>query len=191
MALRLFQEMYYLAHYENLGSILERGILSHEQVAQAGLMRVDISEPGAQRWRAQAEPVFGRAIHAYVPLYFNPRNPMLFSRKYLQHQLVVLRVSADAVNTAPQALFTDGNAACRNTRFSTDFDVLKPAEPVLQAPYWNHFADGRRLRCAEALVPNRVAPQFIDAVACNNLPLARHLQQQFGLAAQVDSSLFF
>ncbi len=88
-----------MAHYENLGSILERGILSHALVAQAGLAHVDISLPGAQQWRARPEPVFGCAIHAYVPLYFNPRNPMLYLRRHQQHELVVLCVAADAVKT--------------------------------------------------------------------------------------------
>lgn len=191
MALHLFQELYYMAHYENLGSILERGILSHALMAQAGLVHVDISLPGAQQWRARPEPVFGCAIHAYVPLYFNPRNPMLYLRRHQQHELVVLCVSADAVKTAEQALFTDGNAACRDTRFSAGFDVVNPAAPVLEAAYWNDFPDGRRMRCAEALVLDCVAPHFIEGVACNNFRLARHLQQQYGLPVGVDNSLFF
>jgi hypothetical protein len=191
MALRLFQKLYYMAHYENLGSILERGILSHALVAQAGLVHVDISQPGAQQWRARPEPVSGYAIPAYVPLYFNPRNPMLYVRRHQQHELVLLCVSANAVKTAGQALFTDGNAACRDTRFSTGFDVVKLSEPVLEAAYWSNFPDGRRQRCAEALVLDRVAPHFIDGVVCNNLRLARHLKQQHGLAVGVDGSLFF
>lgn len=191
MALRLFQELYYIAHQQNLGSILEHGILSHTLVAQAGLGHVDVSDPGAQQWRALPEPVFGRPIHAYVPLYFNPRNPMLYVRRKQQHDLVMLCLSTKAVETAEQALFTDGNAACRNTHFSASFDVLKPAEPVLEAAYWHNFPEGRRMRCAEALVLDRVAPHFIDRVACNNLPLAQRLQQQYGLAAAVDKSLFF
>ena len=191
MALRLFKELYYLAHYENLGSIVERGIFSHALVGQTGVQHVDISQPGAQQWRALPEPVFGCAIHAYVPLYFNPRNPMLFVRREQQHELVVLRVSAQAVKSAGQALFTDGNAASRATRFSTGFEVVKSATPVLEAAYWGDFLDGRRMRCAEALVLDRVAPHFIEGVACNNSGLAQHLHKQCGLQVEVDRSLFF
>ena len=191
MALRLFQELYYIAHFDNLGSILERGIFSHAWVTQTGVERVDISEPGAQRWRALAEPVFGRAIHAYVPMYINPRNPMLYVRRPLQHELVVLCVSVDAVHAARQALFTDGNAACRATRFSTALDVVEPAVPVLRAGYWGDFPDGRRMRCAEALVLDQVAPHFITRVACNNLALVQRARQQLGLQVEVDHSLFF
>lgn len=191
MALRLFQELYYLAHFENMDSIVERGIFSHALVRQTGVQHVDISQPGAQQWRALAEPVFGCAIHAYVPLYFNPRNPMLFVRRHQQRDLVVLRVSLNAVKSAGQALFTDGNASCRATRFSTGFEVVEAATPVLEASYWSDFADGRRMRCAEALVLNRVEPHFIEGVACNNSGLARRLQQQCGLPVEVDSALFF
>ena len=137
------------------------------------------------------EPVFGCAIHAYVPLYFNPRNPMLFVRREQQHELVVLRVSAQAVKSAGQALFTDGNAASRATRSSTGFEVVKSATPVLEAAYWGDFLDGRRMRCAEALVLDRVAPHFIEGVACNNSGLAQHLHKQCGLQVEVDRSLFF
>ena len=191
MPLRLFEELYYMTHYQNVGSILERGILSHSQVEQLGLQRVDISDPGVQRWRALPEPVFGRPIHAYAPLYFNPRNPMLFARRAMQRNLVLLRVSADAVHTASQALFTDGNAACRYTQFSTCFDVVRSAWPVLEAAYWNGFSDGTRMRCAEALVLDSVAPHFILGAACNNPALARHLQLKHGLEARVDGSFFF
>lgn len=193
MALHIFQELYYMAHCDNLSSILEHGILSHAQIEQTGVARVDISEPGAQQWRARAEPVFGCAIHAYVPMYFNPRNPMLYVRRHLQHELVVLSISADAVKTAGQALFTDGNAACRDTRFSADFAVVEAAEPVLKGGYWSAFPDGRRMRCAEALVLHRVAPHFIERVACNNLELMQRLQQRHELQVEieVDTSLFF
>ncbi len=191
MPLRLFEELYYMTDYRNVGSILERGILSHSRVEELGLQRVDISEPGVQRWRALPEPVFDLPIHAYAPLYFNPRNPMMFVRRHLQRNLVLLRVSPDAVHTATQALFTDGNAACRNTRFSTSFDIVRPVEPVLEANYWNGFPEGGRMRCAEALVLDVVPPQFILGAACNNPALARHLRLNHGLDATVDGSFFF
>ena len=103
----------------------------------------------------------------------------------------MLRVSAQAVKSAGQALFTDGNAASRATRFSTGFEVVKSATPVLEAAYWGDFLDGRRMRCAEALVLDRVAPHFIEGVACNNSGLAQHLHKQCGLQVEVDRSLFF
>ena len=124
-------------------------------------------------------------------MYFNPRNPMLFARRHQQHELVVLTIATDAVRLAGQALFTDGNAACRDTRFSTSFDVVRKAEPVLRADYWSQWPDGRRLRCAEAMVLHEVGPEFIERVTCNNLALARRLRQQYRLEVDVDASLFF
>ena len=103
MALRLFHELYYMAHHENLGSIAERGILSHSLVGLAGVEHVDISEPGAQQWRALPEPVFGASIHAYVPLYFNPRNPMLYSRLRQQRVLATVHLSKRTVWSLSEA----------------------------------------------------------------------------------------
>ena len=62
---------------------------------------------------------------------------------------------------------------------------------MLEAAYWSNFANGSRMRCAEALVLDSVAPRFILGAACNNPALAQHLQFEHGLQACVDRSFFF
>lgn len=190
MAWRLFDCLYYMTHRKNLGSILARGILSHNEVARQGIERVDISDPGAQRWRARCEPVFGRAIHDYVPLYFNPRNPMLFKRHKMQAELVILAISTDAVRACDR-LFSDGNAASRATRFSADSGILHSAVEVLRADRWTGFEDGGRRRCAEALVLARVAPGHIRQVLCSSIAGAESVRRTHGVAAQRDCDFFF
>lgn len=190
-ALRLFQELYYMVHTGNVRSIAERGILSHRGVRQNGLECVDISDPGAQRWRSLPEPVFGRPVHAYVPLYFNPRNPMLFVRRHLQHALAILCLSPAVLESAGRVLYTDGNAASRSTQFSTDSALVETVRPVLESNYWADFNDGRRMRCAEALVLDRIEPHFIQRVACNNLAHAHALEWACDLPVEIDKSLFF
>lgn len=191
MALRLFQELYYMAHYKNLASILEHGILSHTLVNKANVEHVDISLAGAQQWRRGLEPVFFHSIHDYVPLYFNPRNPMLYSRREQQRNLVILCISTEVLSSGTKILFTDGNAACKSTQFSTSTDVVQPAVPVLEAPSWNQFSEGRRMRCAETLVLHDVPPKFIEKVVCNNTLLALHLKNQHDINVTIDPSFFF
>lgn len=180
-----------MTHYQNLASILEHGILSHALVAKAKLEHVDISLAGAQQWRTGLEPVFFHSIHDYVPLYFNPRNPMLYSRREQQRNLVILCVSTEVLSSGTKILFTDGNAACKNTQFSTSTDVVQPAVPVLEAPSWNQFSEGRRMRCAETLVLHHVPPKFIEKVVCNNTLLALRLKNQHDINIAIDPSFFF
>ena len=190
MAWRLFDGLYYIAHRKNLGSILARGILSHNEVVRQGIARVDISDPGAQRWRRRCELVFGRSIHDYVPLYLNPRNPMLFKRHKMQADLVILAVSTDAVRGGDR-LFSDGNAASRVTRFSDNSDILRNAIEVLRADRWCDFEDGGRRRCAEALVLARVSPMHIRQVLCSSLTGAEFVRRAHPVAARLDRDFFF
>lgn len=191
MAVRLGEELYYMTHHENLASILERGILCHSRVVRDCVQRVDISDPGVQQWRERCEPVFGRPIHDYVPLYFNPRNPMLSRRRQLQNALVILVISNRALDCKDSVLFADGNAACKATRFSASACILSGSAPVLQADNWHDIPDGKRRRCAEALVHQHLRPQLITSVVCSNAALAGLLHARLGVQAVVDASLFF
>lgn len=185
-----FPRVYHLTHRQNLASIMARGVLSHTGIARQGLQRVDISDPGVQRWRGRTEPVYQRAIHDYVPLYFNPRNAMLFSRRAVQQELVVLVFSR--VRLARQEhLYTDGNAASRCTRFAPHADILEDARDVLLAPGWAGFADGKRRRCAEMLVYERIAPVCVQAVLCASGDLAQEVERQYRVPAQVPHRLYF
>ena len=173
MTWRLFDDLYYIVHRCNLGSILARGILSYNEVVRQGIGRVDISDPGAQRWRSRCEPVFGHSIHDYVPLY-----------------LVILAVSTDALRGAVR-LFSDGNAASRCTRFSTDSSILRTALDVLQADRWCAFEDGGRRRCAEALVFRQVPTTHIRKVLCHSAAGAKAVQREHDFPAAVDQDFFF
>lgn len=190
MTWRLFDHLYYIAHRRNLGSILARGILSHNEVERLQIERIDISDPDVQRWRGRCEPVFGRSIHDYVPLYMNPRNPMLCKLQRRQADLVILAVSTDAVR-GPDRLFSDGNAASRSTRFSDHSGVLRGAIDVLSADRWDGFEDGGRRRCAEALVLRHVAPVHICKVLCHSAASAQAVQSEHAIAAEPDQSFFF
>lgn len=191
MALRVFYELYHMTHYSNLPSILERGLLSHNSVAASEIGRVDISEPNVQHRRARPEPVFCRPIHDYVPLYFNPRNPMLYYRKNLQHEIVILRIAVEVCDLGLPILFTDGNAASQDTRFSCSPEVIKDSMAALDAEYWTNFQDGKRRRCAEVLVPDRLDVCHIKGIACYSQALGKSLSTRLSRQVTVDPALYF
>jgi len=158
--------MWHLTHRDNVDKILERGILSHRESHQLGLNNIDISDPGAQRWRERSDNPHDRKIHEFAPFYINPKNPMLYVRRSLQDELCLLEVSLSALESN-QYLITDGNAASRDTQFFDSVEKLNQLPwDVLRAQYWTNFADGRRKRCAEILVYPKVSARMINCIHC-------------------------
>lgn len=158
--------LWHMTHVNNLDSILHSGILNHGQARQSHQV-TDISDAGVQENRMAKEPVYGRAIHDYAPLYINPRNPMLYRLKDIAFDLCLLEVSLDVLtgHSSKGLLFSSGNAAARNTRFYRDLAEL-PQLPwdVLCADFWSDFDDGKRKACAEFLIYPNIDPAMIIGI---------------------------
>lgn len=167
MSVDLYNKAYHFTHVDNLRTIARHGLLSHSHVNASGLARCDISDPEVQRRRGRLEPVYARRIHDYVPLYLNPRNPMLYKLRRLADQLVMLAFDISDFLPVP-TLFADGNAACGATRFGDALNTVYPSNDVLRAEYWNVFREGSRRRCAEFLVPDRIPVSLISSVHARN-----------------------
>lgn len=149
--------LYHITSIRNLKSIFQHGILSHNEAYQQKLIQEDISMDEVQRRRRCAvDSIFSCPIHDYASLYFNARNPMLSKKRELRQTLVVLGVDP-AVLAADRTVFTDGNAGSDSTLFYHDLlDLDKVPWAVLNAQYWTDYEDGKRQRCAEALIYPRV-----------------------------------
>jgi hypothetical protein len=157
---------------------------------ERGLRHIDIADPGAQRWRDRPEPVYNRSIHDYVPLYINPRNPMLYVRRDLHKELVILKISASVAENCT-AVYTDGNAASRETKFSTSREVMKNSLPVLSADFWNEHSDGKRLRCAEVLIYPNVQRMYFEGAICSNGGTAEAAHSASCLTTVINPHMFF
>lgn len=156
--------LWHMTHIANLDTVMRYGLLSHNEARNSGMLKQDISDSDVQCRRAAQEPVNGKSMHSYVPFYVNPKNAMLYRRQEIQHDICILGVSLDALENACH-VFTDGNAACDATWFSNHpEDVEFMPWEVLQAPRWNTFIDGKRLRCAEVMQLGKVAPEMIRTI---------------------------
>ena len=186
-----FPFFYHMTHKNNLAGILKHGILSHADVlVRDDVLAVDISDAGAQRWRDREESANHRAIHDYAPLYINPKNPMLFVRRNLQHEIVILKISPSVLKDG-QHVYSDGNAASRDTKFSSNSNIVADSIDALNAAYWANCVDGKRRRCAELLVYPGVQPIHIVSAICNNNALAKEIAMGAALQIEVDPSMFF
>ena len=126
-------------------------------------MRADIADLNVVARRSE-RVVFSRPLHDYVPLYFTPRNPMLYVRRDMQDDIVILCLDRNLI-FGDGAVFTDGNAASNPTSFFNDLRHLGSLDwQCIRAERWNEFEDGRRKRCAEVLVPDHIPFARVERV---------------------------
>jgi hypothetical protein len=158
-------ELHYLTPIVNVPSILEHGILSHQSAQDIEHQSVAMEE--IQDRRARVVVPGGRRLHDYVNLYFHARNPMLYKLLAYRSSLCVLRVSADVLDL-PEVVVADKNASSDYVRFAAAPDGLSIVDKELTfAEDWTHpdpIQGFRRksARCAEVLVPHRVAPEHVQ-----------------------------
>jgi ssDNA thymidine ADP-ribosyltransferase, DarT len=159
--------LYHMTYIDNLASIIENGLLSHNEVYRQGLIETDISDPNVQDIRAgTADPFYNRLLHEYVPLYFSPRNPMLYKRREIQEDIVILGLDPQLL-CEPNILFTNGNAAASETMFYRGTQMLDQLPwNSIRASSWTDIEDGKRIKCAEVLVHPKIKPSRIQMVFC-------------------------
>lgn len=158
----------HMLHYKNLESIFLNGLLSHNAAYKRGLIKTDISMDEVQAIR-QNKIVFGYSLHDYVSFYFRALNPMLFKRKDMQEEILILLVDADILNDS-NTVFSDGNAANKPTNFYKGVQNLAqlPLQTILRKRFWNDIEDGKRIVCAEVLAYPSVSVDKIKYVVCPN-----------------------
>ena len=172
--------LYHMTHKDNLENILRYGLKSHNEAKKENLNKVDISDNQVNDRRSRKEPIFKRSIHDYVPLYFNPKNPMLYVRKQLQNDIVILAMNPMLLYN-DDALFTDGNAASNPTKFYRNIDDLEKLDwSCINSSSWYTYQDGKRLRCSEVLVYSIIKTNQILKIFCNNSTTEEFAKQKIG-----------
>ena len=209
--------LYYITHIDNLASILSRGILSHERVRVEGIHDTTIYLPHLVNKRKERYTSDRRSLWHYANLFFQPRNPMLYSviESQGKQQLAVLRIS----NTVLQqhgVLITDGIASNQLTRISAlseGLEALQTQQNKLQSGSWislqkmlqsgswiswNHSDKVRRQLMAECLVPNQVNPRDIQQFIVADQNVANSLRvhpssidtQKLVVATDIGNNIF-
>lgn len=169
------KELHCIQPIENIASILNLGILSHERAKAVRHKSVAMEEIQDRRARVTI-PGTGRKLHTYANLYINGRNKMMFKLLHGpgHEQLCILRVSTDVLDL-DGVIVADRNASTDLVRFAPAPGGLGNIKKELVfAQYWNHDDPIAKQRhgaivCAELLVPDVVAPKHIKGayVSCD------------------------
>lgn len=156
--------LYNIMPIENVDSVLERGILSHEKVSK--LRHVSVALNSVQERRDHVAIPKGLKLHQYANLYFDYNNPMLYKLKDQAKDLAVLAVSAEVLDL-DGCVISDMNAAKTLARFYDPYEGMQCIDfDRVFAQYWGHddyyeYLKRKAIKCAEVLIPDCVKPQYI------------------------------
>jgi ssDNA thymidine ADP-ribosyltransferase DarT-like protein len=156
-------ELSYITPIANAASIQALGLLSHNRVRR--VRHTSIANESVNDLRSRKRVPGGLALHDYVNLYFNARNPMMYVRREMHADCCVIRVSPDVLDL-DAVIVTDQNAA-RLATFRTVAEGLPRVDrEITFARYWLHddpIEQDRRkaAQCAEVLVPHAVPLQYL------------------------------
>lgn len=192
-----FNGFYHMTHCDNLKSILSEGLLCHKTVHSRKLVKIDISNIELQKRRNRPENVFKKNIQNYVPLYMNPSNPMMSSKRVSNDldNIILLEIFPHILVQEKETLFSDGNAAIEKTNFYKNPNKLEKVDwNLLKEGNWEIGTDSQRIMCSEVLIPERIEVFYINKIVLRNENNIDKIIQCFpnhlGIPVQIDSTYF-
>ncbi len=197
MARAGIKELYYITHIRNLPSILEHGILSHEQVRDRQIPFEPIYDEQIVSHRAQRKTPDGKSLWAFANLYIQPRNAMLYRvlAEKSANEIAVIAVRPDILNDVGIFVST-GNAASPLSEILRRQEGLKVVPQLrddLDREYWNEEDGSKRKMMAECLVPGSIPPDFIQSIFVANRETADRLTKPSSLEIPIipEPHMFF
>jgi len=189
------EELHYITPINNIPSILRYGILSHKRADRLQHETVALQE--VQERRENKRLPTGKWLHDYVNLYICARNPMMYRRRNLHRDLCVLQISPEVLDIRG-AVVTDRNASSDYAAFYPSPEGLRKVNGELVfSEYWTHRDqfeewEHKSIKCAEVLVPGRVAPGYlIGAYVSNRSTVNRLIEVGIRDNIEVNEHMFF
>ena len=112
--------LYYIAHINNLESILKRGILCHRKIEEERIEFTPIYDAGIVFSRKEKKVTEKSNLWDFVSLYFQPRNAMLYRVIFYSgvnvEDLLIIGLKSDLLYKN-DIFITTGNAASPYTVF--------------------------------------------------------------------------
>lgn len=178
------KSLYYITHIENLPSILQQGILSHQQVEDQKVAFTPIYDSGIVSNRKDKNTPNQNSLWEYANLFFQVRNPMMYR---VVHEKNIRDIAVVGVNPSildiKDVFITDGNAAHNSTQFlsvSEGLKVIQEQWRIIQNDWWNELDGSKRKIMAECLIPNRVRPELIHSIFVADHPTKKRVESMIG-----------
>ena len=177
----LIRQFYFITHIDNIPSIIEKGVFSHEKIANENIKFTPIYDNEIVIRRSEKITSDGKDLWSYANLFFEPRNPMLY-RVIIEKDVSNLAVIAidKRVLMLEGVLVTTGNAASDATEIRRVKELNKTYREIKQdltREYWKEFDGSKRRIMAECLVPDYVPPDYINCIYVSKFEAAEKLKK--------------
>ncbi|HEU5036075.1 MAG TPA: DUF4433 domain-containing protein [Nocardioides sp.] len=175
--------VYHFTRVEHLPTIVDQGLLCDKQAQSDGVLAIEVGHQDIKAARrTRVVPVGpGGVVADYVPFYFAPQSPMLYSISkgnvptYSDGtgRLVFLVSSVERLaEHGLQIVISDRNARNLVTKFACLGDPALDGDFVdwelMRAQYWGDYVDGRERRMAECLVHGAVPWSAFETVGARS-----------------------
>lgn len=189
------RDLHNITAIETIPSILEHGILSHNRAK--AIQHKSVASLIIQARRENKQIPGGLRLHDYAILYFDAHNKMLSKLRSINDEIGILIIRKDVLYL-DDVVVSDRNASSDYVRFynvetgiqNLDFDKIYDRfwihdDPIEQ---WIHGS----IKCAEALIPNCVSPEYISGIIVYSNSVKTRLESMgIPLQITVNSSIFF
>ncbi|MEI2809793.1 MAG: DUF4433 domain-containing protein [Nocardioides sp.] len=181
--------VYHFTRVEHLASIIQHGLVCDSRAHEPGVLQIEVGNTGIKEGRGRrAVPIDpGGVVADYVPFYYAPRSPMLFSIKSGNvptydrgcDRLVYLITSTQILRgKGLTVLGTDRHPLKSFATFvQDDAEITEMTDwPLMAAKYWSNTPedpDRRERRQAECLVHEVVPFDAIGAIAAKSVAVQR------------------
>ena len=192
------KELYFISLISNIQSIIEHGILSHNQSVQLPHDDSIAMQEMQEKRKIKKIPGTNKKLHDFANLYFDAHNPMLSKRRDQNDEICVLRINAEVMDL-PNIIIADQNASSDYVRFyPVPKGLMAIDKDMVFARYWTHrdnqFEEWahKSIKCAEVLVPDKIEPQYIlGAYVANQPALDAFKKLRTDLTVRIKSDIFF
>jgi hypothetical protein len=183
--------IYHITAIGNLpGIIKEGGLFCDRDAKKIKFVSIGHRDIKERRFRKKVPLGLGGVVADYVPFYFAPRSPMLYTinrgnvEGYTQGQEPVVHLvsSTEAVDAnGLDWVFTEGHAVMDYTDFFHDFARLDQIDwPLMRSKYWfdtDEYPDRCRRRQAEFLVHNFFPMKLLSEIGVYNTAVAQQVNE--------------
>ncbi len=162
--------IYHFTHIDNIPRIMEHGLLADSQLQEAHYTNSGNREIKERRKSIAVDSI--SCVGDYVPFYYAPRSPMLYTQHInrLINQEELVYIACDAYtfinDDTRKWACTDRNAAIKIAKFGFSLEALKSFTDfsLMKEEMWNNtetHPDRQEKRMAEFLVYNKVISEDI------------------------------
>lgn len=183
------ESLYYIAHKDNLESILKKGIFSHRKAKN--INKKSIYDDSIINIRKEKKLPCGEDLIDYANLYLQPKNAMLYRVLHDAGEgellkgvddIVILQINKEVLDISKKKYIATQNAATYQAEFCEDVEKgIKKLDKIIfdNNVWWNDLSNGKAKVMAEFLVKENIPPNHILAIYTASEILKSNLEKKF------------